>query len=152
MAAVDANASLETISGSGPRVVIGDRSYPMRRLGISDVFRISGLIRDIYRKGAEDLAYAMGGNGEFQDLGMTLALGFSVSQDQVMDLFAYLLDVERARLEDPEEFPMSAFLQILEGVTNHPDIVAFFEALKANEMLGNVFKGQPQTETEAQTG
>ena len=108
-----------------PTVEIEGRTYTLRRLGIADSFLLGRILAGAQSALKVDLATV-----EQQDLGPTIAAilmaGVPYAQNACMDLLASVIGVTREELNDANQFPMGSELQILDALTEHQDLLAFF--------------------------
>lgn len=123
---------IEPLIGQTPVVVINNKEYRMRRLGMADTFKMARII-------------AMGAAGigkELVTLDLTpetaiglLIVGFPYASDQILELFASLLGVNDEEIRNPNIFPMGSEVTIVKALVGHIDAKAFF--IKLTE-LGKV--------------
>lgn len=123
-AAKDRPPDADPILSEAPTVTIAGTEYPLRRLGLRDVFRVSrilgrgvGLIGDVTTLTVTQLA-------------QVLILSMNANEEEVLRLLADVIGVDRVDLEDEERFPMEAFIDILAGLAKHQDILAFIARLQ----------------------
>lgn len=100
-------------------VTINEETYTMRRLGIEDAWTIA----DIMGAGVA----AVGGQVDESQTMQVLVASMSKKKDAVMDLIADVLSVNRETLADPERFPISSIITILQALAEHPDLKEFLE-------------------------
>lgn len=100
-------------------VTINEETYTMRRLGIEDAWTIA----DIMGAGVA----AVGGQVDESQTMQVLVASMAKKKDAVMDLIADVLSVNRETLADPERFPISSIITILQALAEHPDLKEFLE-------------------------
>ncbi len=114
---------IEPLIGNTPTIVINDKEYKMRRLGIVDTFALARIIG----------VGAAGIGKELVDLEMTpdvaiglLIVGFPYASKEILDLFASLLGVKPEEIRNPNLFPMGSEIEIIKALADHIDVKAFF--------------------------
>lgn len=100
-------------------VTINEETYTMRRLGIEDAWTIA----DIMGAGVA----AVGGQVDESQTVQVLVASMAKKKDAVMDLIADVLSVNRETLADPDRFPISSIITILQALAEHPDLKEFLE-------------------------
>lgn len=116
-------APVEPNTYEPPTVEIAGRTYPMRRLGLGDVFTVSRIL------GRGVATLTGGGSATAADILQVILLALMQNEEPVLKLMASVIGVERADLDDPERFPMTSLLQVGEALAEHQDLADFFAAL-----------------------
>lgn len=124
--------AVEPITYEPPTVTIAGQSYPLRRLGLGDVFTVTkilgrGLALIGPAKRSED------GKSAELDVGTILrALVASMTQNQedVLRLIASVIGVGRDELDDPARFPMDTITIVGEALAEHQDLAAFLAGVR----------------------
>lgn len=122
------------LDSHGPIVTIEGRDYPLRRLGLQDVFRVVRILGN----GISVLV----GSGQVDvktsklavDPGLVVQVLLASMQrheSDIMQLMADLIGVERAELDDAERFPITAILDLYEALAQHQDLLAFLARVEA---------------------
>lgn len=112
--------SEEAITSEGIQIEIAGEQYTMRRLGMRDVFRVVRIL-------GNGVA-ALGASKEPPTAGQVLQVlvhSLSVNENEVLDLIADLLSVEREDLNNPDKFPMDSIVDIFKTLSEHQDLRAF---------------------------
>jgi hypothetical protein len=117
--------AVDPVMDAAPTVTIEGREYRMRRLGLRDVFRVSRILG----RGVSMLADA--GKFTVGQIVQVLVGSITVNEDEVLDLIADVLQVERVELNDPERFPMPCVLDVLEALAKHQDLMGFIVRVQA---------------------
>ena len=135
----EVTTGMEPIVGVKPTVEIEGKTYTIRRLGIADTFAIVRIIGI----GIKQLGQ-IGGLKSLDQQSMVLALVGAIpyAEDEILDLLADLVGVDGADIRNPELFPLGSELAIIEALSKHQDLQAFFTRLqglmKANPALQKV--------------
>lgn len=114
--------SEEAITSEGIQIEIAGEQYTMRRLGMRDVFRVVRIL-------GNGVA-ALGASKEPPTAGQVLQVlvhSLSVNENEVLDLIADLLSVEREDLNNPDKFPMDSIVDIFKTLSEHQDLRAFLD-------------------------
>lgn len=117
---------VEAFVAESPTVTIKGRKYKVRRLGVSDVFKLGRIL-------------AVGAAGMGKEIGKLemnpgvlaglLLVSFPYAEDQCLEFIASIIDVKVEDLKDPELFPVDSILDILKVLAEHEDVKAFFTKL-----------------------
>lgn len=117
---------VEAFVAEAPTVTIKGRKYKVRRLGVSDVFKLGRIL-------------AVGAAGMGKEIGKMelnpgmlaglLIVSFPYAEDQCLEFIASIIDVKIEDLKDPELFPVDSILDILKVLAEHEDVKAFFTKL-----------------------
>lgn len=117
---------VEAFVGEAPTMTIKGRKYKVRRLGVSDVFKLGRIL-------------AVGAAGMGKEIGKLelnpgvlaglLIVSFPYAEDQCMEFIASIIGVKAEDLKDPELFPVDSILDILKVLAEHEDVKAFFTKL-----------------------
>jgi len=117
---------IEPLIGDTPTVTIKGKEYRMRRLGMSDTFKLARIIG----------IGAAGIGKEITSLEMTaesaiglLIVGFPFAEDRILELFASLLGVSDEDIRNPDKFPIGSEVDIIKALVEHIDVKAFFTKL-----------------------
>jgi len=114
--------SEEAITSEGVQIEIAGEQYTMRRLGMRDVFRVVRIL-------GNGVA-ALGASNEPPTAGQVLQVlvhSMTVNEEEVLELIADLLGVERRELDDSEKFPMDSIIDIFRTLSEHQDLRAFLD-------------------------
>jgi len=119
---------VEAFVAEAPTVTIKGRQYKVRRLGVSDVFKLGRIL-------------AVGAAGIGKEIGKLemnpgvlaglLIVSFPYAEDQCIEFIASIIGVKVEDLKDPELFPVDSILDILKVLAEHEDVKAFFTKLGA---------------------
>jgi len=114
--------SEEAIINDGIPITIAGNDYTMRRLGLRDVFKVARIL-------GNGVA-TMGGTSD--DLSPTavmqvLVASMTANEDEVLNLMADVLNIDRATLDDPDLFPMDSVIDIFQKLAEHQDLKAFLD-------------------------
>jgi len=119
---------VEAFVGESPTVTIKGKEYKLRRLGVSDVFKLGRIL-------------AVGAAGIGREIGKLemnpgvlaglLIVSFPYAEDQCLEFIASIINVKVEKLKDPELFPVDSILDILKVLAEHEDVKAFFIKLGA---------------------
>lgn len=114
---------VEAFVGESPTVTIKGKEYKLRRLGVSDVFKLGRIL-------------AVGAAGMGKEIGKLemnpgvlaglLIVSFPYAEDQCLEFIASIINVKVENLKDPELFPVDSILDILKVLAEHEDVRAFF--------------------------
>jgi len=115
----------DPVMDAAPTVTIEGREYHMRRLGLRDVFRVSRILGRGVSMLADAKSFTLG------QIVQVLVGSLTMNEDEVLDLIADVLQVERDALADPERFPMPCILDVLEALAQHMDLVGFLKRVQA---------------------
>jgi len=112
--------SEEAIINDGIPITIAGNEYTMRRLGLRDVFKVARIL-------GNGVA-TMGGTED--DLSpaavmQVLVASMTANEDEVLNLMADILGIERETLDDPDLFPMDSVIDIFAKLAEHQDLKAF---------------------------
>lgn len=121
----EVTTGMEPIVGAKPTVEIEGKTYTIRRLGIADTFRI---IR-ILGIGVKQLGNMAGGLNE-RSMVLAVVAAIPYAEDEIMDLMADLVGVDGADIRNAEEFPLGSEIAIIEALSKHQDLKAFFTQLQ----------------------
>lgn len=117
---------IEPLIGDTPTVTIKGKKYKMRRLGMSDTFKLARIIG----------IGAAGIGKEITSLEMTaesaiglLIVGFPYAEDRILNLFSSLLGVSDEDIRNPDIFPIGSEIDIVKALVEHIDVKAFFTKL-----------------------
>lgn len=142
----------DPILDEGPTITIEGHTYKIRRLGLQDVFRVVRILGN----GISVLV----GSGQFDpkttkakvDPGLVvqvLIASVQRHQEDLMELIADLLSVEREKLDDPERFPMTSILDLYETLANHQDLLDFLSRVET--LMGRLPELQAQANETTET-
>ena len=111
-----------------PTVVIKGKEYKLRRLGITDIFKLGRIL-------------AVGAAGMGKEIGKLelnpgvlaglLIVSFPYAENQCLEFLASIIGVKAEDLKNPELFPVDSILDILKVLAEHEDVKAFFTKLGA---------------------
>lgn len=117
---------VEPFIGREPTINIKGKEYRLRRLGVSDVFKLGRIL-------------AVGAAGMGKEIGKLelnpgvlaglLIVSFPYAEDQCMEFIASIIGVKAEDLKDPQLFPVDSILDILKVLAEHEDVKAFFTKL-----------------------
>lgn len=113
----------DPILDDAPTVTIADTDYPLRRLGLRDVFRVARILGN---------GVAVIGDARYTEgqVAQVLVASMSQNEEEVLKLVADLLGVKRDALDDAEAFPMDAIVDVFQTLAQHQDLKAFLGKLK----------------------
>lgn len=123
----------------------GVSTYKMRRLSTRDTFKLISILEVGARASGTDLrTFDLGDLDDpaalVKNLGQLMFSAMAFAADEVIELCASLVGVPVNLLSDGEYFPMGSEVQIIQGLTQHPDAAALIK------LLGNALSGmQPTT-------
>jgi hypothetical protein len=112
--------SKDTILDSAATVEIAGVTYTLRRLGLQDVFRVARILG-----GGVAVLGESTGKYTSLEIAQVLIAAMTRNEDEVLNLVADLLNVERKTLADPDKFPMDSMIDIIQAVSEHQDLKAF---------------------------
>lgn len=143
----EVTSGLETIVGDKPTVEIEGRTYTLRRLGIRDTFKVIKIIGI----GVKEMAGVVNfGQLDVRAMTMAMVAAIPYAEDEIMDLMASLIDVEGEELRNPDLFPLGSEIAIIEALTKHQDLKAFFIQLQRLAESNPAIRQAMQETTEAQ--
>ena len=127
---------VKSFIGESSTITIKGRKYNVRRLGVSDIFKLGRIL-------------AVGAAGMGKEIGKLalnpgvlaglLIVSFPYAEDQCLEFLASIIGVKMGDLKNPEIFPVDSILDILKVLAEHEDIKAFFTKL-AGLLKAPVFK------------
>ena len=117
---------VEPLVGEVPTVTIKDKEYKLRRLNLTDIFKLgrilgggaAGMGKEI---GKMDLSPGV--------LAGLLLVSFPYAERQCLEFIGSILDVKIEDLKNPEIFPVDSILDILKVLVEHEDVKSFFDKL-----------------------
>lgn len=122
----------EPLLAETPSVTIQGVTYPLRHLGLADVFKLAKIVS----VGATGLGMALPKFDLKDDpevIGKTvttlLVAGLPYAEDIALDLFASIVGVKPEVIRDPEVFPMASLVDIVHSLAKHEDLLSFFGKL-----------------------
>ena len=120
------SSEIEPLLADTPTVVINEKEYKLRRLGVGDTFKLARVIS----VGAAGMGKEIGSIEMNPEVvaGLLLA-GFPYAERPMMELLASIVGVKYEDIKDPEKFPMGSEIAIITALTEHVDVKAFFEKL-----------------------
>lgn len=110
-----------------PEFKVGETTFKMRRLGIKDVFTLLDIIKEAGSRGvkqAVNLIQDVKASTESIGAIVTLFGALEIS-DKLLEWVADILQTEKEVVEDPNQFPIDAWMDFALGLVEHPDIEAF---------------------------
>lgn len=139
-------ATNATIKGPAPFVASGEIlesegvTYQIRRLGLSDMFRLAGICSSIIANGTVAFAkWLQDMRAAPSEVFMSIVmLGLEGGEETVLGALASMIGlpdpeqpgkfipISLADLQNPGLFPVSSALDLVDKLTEHPDIKAFF--------------------------
>ena len=129
---------IEPFLGDAPIVTIKGREYKMKRLGITEIFKLGRILA----VGAAGMGKEVG-KIDLMDpsvLAGLLLVSFPYAENQCMEFIANIINVKVEELKNPELFPIDSVLDIIEVLMEHEDIKTFF--IKLTKLLRTpIFKG-----------
>jgi len=160
-----------------PIVKIGDKKYPLRRLGLLDIERLAGIVSKVTKfidrsiaanidsftpqmAGSFLIDYLPYATDEiFEFLATVIGLDAGVPENIVAEkrkkskakVFA---DPNEGTIRDPNVFPLSALPLLIEKLAEHPQVVDFFAGTKRLSSLLKKLIGErkgPSTESSDDT-
>ncbi|HHV27954.1 MAG TPA: hypothetical protein GXX63_12275 [Tissierellia bacterium] len=141
----EVTTGLETIVGESPTVEIEGKTYTMRRLGIRDAFRVIKIIGI----GVKEMAGMINfGQMDAQAMTMAMVAAIPYAEEEIIDLLASLIGVSGEEIRDPNLFPLGSEIAIIEALTKHQDLRAFFTQLQrlaeSNPAIKQAMQEAPQ--------
>lgn len=118
------SASVDPVLIEAPSVTIRGVKYPLRRLGLTDVFKVARIMGHGLA-GLTDAPDGISGGQVVQ----VLVAAMIRSEDEVLSLIASLIGVTRADLEDADRFGMDALVEVIDALSRHQDLLAFFASI-----------------------
>lgn len=112
-------AKADPILDEAPTLTIAGVEYPLRRLGLRDVFRVARIL------GSGISVIGDAGNYSPGQLLQVLVASMTRAEDDVLELIADLIGVKRKDLDDTARFPMDSIITVLQGMAEHMDLKAF---------------------------
>lgn len=114
------NETPDPILSEDPIITIAGREYTVRRMGLTDVFRVARIL-------GRGVTLLSGSAGEITgaQLVQVLVASLTANDEEVLRLIASLIGVERKDLDDPRVFPMDSILTVFEALAVHQDLRAF---------------------------
>ena len=119
---------VEAFIGETPTVTIKSKEYKIRRLGVTDIFKLGRIL-------------AVGAAGIGKEIGKLemnpgvlaglLIVSFPYAENQCLEFIASIIGVKVEDLKNPELFPVDSILDILKVLAEHEDVKAFFTKLGA---------------------
>jgi hypothetical protein len=125
-------SATEVIAGEGPVVVVVGVSYTMRRLGLRDAFKIAKVLAAGFASvsGAVKVDFT-DAESAGESITTLLMAGVPFAEDEIIALLADVLQVPDGVLSDPDTFPLDSLVEVIEGITKHPDLQSFTKRLAA---------------------
>ena len=134
----EVTTGMKPIVGDTPTVEIEGRTYKLRRLGISDTFAIARILG----VGVKQLGNLGLGSLNEQAAVLAIIAAIPYAEDEILDLLADIVGVDGSDIRNPELFPLGSEIAIIEALSKHQDLQAFFTRLqglmKANPALQKV--------------
>jgi len=116
----------DTILSEPTTVTIAGETYELRRLGLQDVFKVARILGN----GVAVLGDTSGTYSPAQAV-QVLVASMTRNEDEVLNLVADLLKVDRKTLADPDKFPMDSMIDIFTALSEHQDLKAFLARIAA---------------------
>jgi len=116
----------DTILSEPATVTIAGETYELRRLGLQDVFKVARILGN----GVAVLGDTSGTYSPAQAV-QVLVASMTRNEDEVLNLVADLLKVDRKTLADPDKFPMDSMIDIFTALSEHQDLKAFLARIAA---------------------
>jgi len=116
----------DTILSEPTTVTIAGTEYTLRRLGLQDVFKVARILGN----GVAVLGDTSGTYSPAQAV-QVLVASMTRNEDEVLNLVADLLKVDRKTLADPDKFPMDSMIDIFTALSEHQDLKAFLARIAA---------------------
>ena len=116
----------DTILSEPTTVTIAGTEYTLRRLGLQDVFKVARILGN----GVAVLGDTSGTYSPVQAV-QVLVASMTRNEDEVLNLVADLLKVDRKTLANPEKFPMDSMIDIFTALSEHQDLKAFLARIAA---------------------
>lgn len=115
----------DPILAEAPTVTIAGIVYPIRKLGLPDVFRVARILgRGVSVLGDAGASLSPG------QIMQVLVASMTSNEQEVLALIGDLLGVEQKKLRDPDLFPMESIIDVLEALKEHQDLRAFLARLQ----------------------
>jgi len=126
----------DTILSEPTTVTIAGETYELRRLGLQDVFKVARILGN----GVAVLGDTSGTYSPAQAV-QVLVASMTRNEDEVLNLVADLLKVDRKTLADPDKFPMDSMIDIFTALSEHQDLKAFLAR------IGSMTERLPEMQT-----
>ena len=126
----------DTILSEPATVTIAGETYELRRLGLQDVFKVARILGN----GVAVLGDTSGTYSPAQAV-QVLVASMTRNEDEVLNLVADLLKVDRKTLADPDKFPMDSMIDIFTALSEHQDLKAFLAR------IGSLTEQLPEMQT-----
>jgi len=126
----------DTILSEPATVTIAGETYELRRLGLQDVFKVARILGN----GVAVLGDTSGTYSPAQAV-QVLVASMTRNEDEVLNLVADLLKVDRKTLADPNKFPMDSMIDIFTALSEHQDLKAFLAR------IGSMAERLPEMQT-----
>ena len=126
----------DTILSEPATVTIAGETYELRRLGLQDVFKVARILGN----GVAVLGDTSGTYSPAQAV-QVLVASMTRNEDEVLNLVADLLKVDRKTLADPDKFPMDSMIDIFTALSEHQDLKAFLAR------IGSMTERLPEMQT-----
>ncbi len=134
----DEDKGMNPLFAEMPKFEVEGRKYTMRRLGIVDA--LAGL--RVFSAGSSGMIRQMqaGTLSDPQTLVLGILAALPYAENHVKDLVAGILTYEdssgntrkvtNTEFDNPDLFPITSLVDIIEGIGNHPDLRAFLGNVK----------------------
>ena len=115
----------DPILDDAPTVEIAGHTYPLRRLGLRDVFRVARIFGNGVHVLGDAAAYSPG------QVVQVLVASVARAEEEVLQLIASLIGLDRADLDDVERFPMESIVDVFEVLSESQDLAVFLARVEA---------------------
>ena len=122
----EVTTGMKPIVGDTPTVEIEGRTYKLRRLGISDTFAIARILGI----GVKQLGNLGIGSLNEQAAVLAIIAAIPYAEDEILDLLADIVGVDGSDIRNPDLFPLGSEIAIIEALSKHQDLQAFFTRLQ----------------------
>jgi hypothetical protein len=130
-----------------PVVTANGVDYPLRRLGIADVFRTVRILGIGSRVAGLDMTEIVNAEDVAGALTVRLLAILPFAETQIMEMLADVLQVTPEQFADPDLFPMECIVDVIKAVAAHPDLTSFFTRL--TELLPSMLASPETTDATA---
>lgn len=126
------NRGIEPLLAEAPSVKVGEKTYPLRRLGIRDVWTFARILRNAGTSGLTSVIDLVKQQKMDQrQAGMfAILLGLVDQEEELMKWLANIMRIDVESLSNPDQFPLGSLIDIIQALSDHPDMADFFTRLE----------------------
>lgn len=116
---------------AAPTLTIEGKAWQVRRLGLTDLFRVCKIFQEIFTRGGAQVAmqFVRIDKNDRDQMTTLLLLGFTHVEDDLLNFAAGLVGATVEEIRDPAIFPVASSIAIMDALINHPDASLFFSQL-----------------------